>query len=312
MALLATLAAYSQVSTATLTGQVTDPSHARIPGAAIKVTNEETGVALSETTNQQGEYTFALLPPGHYRVDATVNGFRTYSRAGIVLEIGRVVPLDLAMELGSSNEVVKVMAEAPLLESESSMVSQLIENKTIVDMPINGQRVADLAALVGNTTVVQSGINYPRLQTSGGRADQQNWQIDGVNAGNILLDNPQTNFNPPVEAIQEFRILQNNYSAEYGNTTSGVVSFSTKSGTNELHGTLYEFFRNDQLDAENFFAVTKPPLRWNTYGFAVGGPIKRNRTFFFVTPEWGKERIGVPECSPVRLRCSETAISRRP
>jgi hypothetical protein len=287
--------AIAQISTATLTGTITDPTQARIPGVIVKVINEETGVALAEPTNSQGDFTIPLLPPGRYRIDAEAQGFKSYSRSGVVLEIGRSFRLDIAMELGQMSDVVKVSAAAPLLESEDATISQLIEHKTIVDMPLNGQRVADLAALMGNAIMVQSGINFPRLQIAGGRADQQSWILDGTNASNLSFS-PQstTNFNPPVETIQEFRILQNNYSAEYGNTVSGVVSFSTRSGTNEFHGAAYEFFRNDAMDAIRDFAATKPPLRWNTFGGSAGGPIRRNHTFFFAALEHGAQRIGVP------------------
>ena len=116
--------------------------------------------------------------------------------------------------------------------------------------------------------------------------------IDGVNSSNVALEIPQALFNPPVESVQEIRILQNNYSAEYGNSSGGVVSITTKAGTNDLHATIYEYLRNDKLDARNFFARDKAPLRWNIFGPSVGGPILKNRTFFFVNNEWTKQRIG--------------------
>lgn len=295
----------AQVATATLTGIVTDPTHAPIPGVTIQIFNDETGVATKGASNSQGEYTIPLLPPGHYRLKAEAQGFQSYQRTGLALEIGRVFRVDVALELGQMSQVVSVSASAPLLESENASISQLIENKTIVGMPLNGRRVGDLAALLGNAILIQSGVFLPRIEVGGGRADQLMWLLDGVTAQNVLLQTPQTNFNPPVESMQEFRILSNNYSAEYGGANSGVISFSTKSGTNQLRGVLYEFFRNDKLDARNFFSDTKAPLRWNIFGFAVGGPIKRNKTFYFVSTEWQKQHVGI-----TRLLNLPTALQR--
>src|SRR6476469_7450059 len=140
LVVLASSTLSAQISTATLTGTITDPTQARIPGVHVNVTNEATGVSVSERTNGQGDYTIPLLPPGRYRLEAEAQGFKSYARSGIVLEIGRSFRLDVALELGQMTDVVQVMAAAPLLESEYATVSQLIENKTIVDMPLNGQR----------------------------------------------------------------------------------------------------------------------------------------------------------------------------
>ncbi len=292
-ALMAGSAALAQVSTATLTGIVTDASAARIAGAAVQLSNQETGVSTRVSTNAEGEYTFALLIPGAYRLDVEAQGFRRHSRSGIVLEMGRTARLDMALELGAVAEVVEVKGTAPLLESESSTVGQFIENKTIIDMPLQGRRVGELLGLMGHSVFIAGDVIRPRVSTGGGRGDQQQWIIDGVNATNIALEVAQALFNPPVEAVQEIRVQQNSYSAEFGNSSSGVVTISTKSGTNDLHGNLYEFVRNDKLDARNFFSAGKAPLRWNVFGVAVSGPIRKNRTFFFTSNEWQRQRVGL-------------------
>jgi hypothetical protein len=293
--LTVTLAArgLAQVSSAALTGLVTDPSDARLPNVSLQLVNEETGVSREATTSTEGEYTFTLLPPGRYRLAAEAKGFRRLSHSGLALELGRTTRLDIRLDLGQVAETVEVTGTPPLLESESSTVGAFIENKTIIDMPLNGRRVGELLAGMGHTVFITGDIIRPRVATGGGRGDQQQWMIDGVNSSNIALEVTQALFNPPVEAVQEVRVQQNNYSAEFGNSSSGVVTITTKSGTNNFHGDAYEFFRNDKLDARNFFAARKTPLRWNIFGAAAGGPIRRNRTFFFSHSEWQRQRVGV-------------------
>ena len=285
--------AFPQGSTGTITGIVTDSSQAVLPGAAIEVLNADTGVLSTAETNQAGEYTVPLLQPGRYNLTARLDGFRTYSQQGVTVELGRVIRLDFSLEVGEVTETVEVVGSAPLLESETSTVGQFIENKTVTDMPLNGRRAGELVALMGNAVTIAKDVIRPRIAVSGGRGDQQQWMIDGVNSSNVALEIPQALFNPPVEAVQEIRVQQNGYSAEFGNSSGGVIAISTKSGTNALHGSLYEFLRNDKVDARNFFAADKAPLRWNVFGFAVGGPIIKNKTFFFVHNEWQKQRIGV-------------------
>lgn len=293
LAAVCAVSLFSQGSTGSITGIVTDASNARLPGASIEVRNVETGVAINASANEAGEYTVPLLQPGRYQLTARMDGFRTYSQTGLVIELGRVTRLDIALELGQVSETVEVVGSAPLLESESSTVGQFIENKTVTDMPLNGRRVGELAALMGNAVTISKDVIRPRISVAGSRGDQQQWMIDGVNASNVALEIPQALFNPPVEAVQEMRVQQSGYSAEFGNSAGGVMTISTRSGTNDLHGSLYEFLRNEKVDARNFFAADKAPLRWNVFGFAVGGPIIKNKTFFFVNNEWQKQRIGV-------------------
>ncbi|MGH8245694.1 MAG: carboxypeptidase regulatory-like domain-containing protein, partial [Gammaproteobacteria bacterium] len=304
--LLLPAAALAQVSTATLTGILTDASQARLPGVTLTLTNDDTGVATTAAANEQGEYTFPLVQPGRYRLTAEAPGFQAVTRTGIVLELGRTTRLDLTLQLGQLAQSIEVTGAAPLLESETSTAGQFIENKTIVDMPLNGRRVGELLGLVGGAVFVTGDVIRPRVTLAGGRADQQQWLLDGVNASNIALEAPQALFNPPVEAVQEIRVLENNYSAEFGNTSGGVVTMTTRSGTNRFTATVYEYLRNDKLDARNFFAADRPPLRWNVFGVVAGGPVIRNRTFFFSHIEWQRQRVGV-----TRLITVPTELERR-
>ncbi|MEP7367074.1 MAG: carboxypeptidase regulatory-like domain-containing protein [Acidobacteriota bacterium] len=296
---------YAQSSSGTLTGIVSDPSQARLADVALKLTNESTGVVLTAKTTSTGEYTFPLLASGSYRLEAELGGFQRASRTGIVMELGRTVRLDVALSLGQVSESVEVSGAAPLLESETATVGQFIENKTIADMPLNGRRVGDLLGLMGNGVYIQGDVIRPRVSIGGGRADQQQWLLDGVNSSNIALEVPQALFNPPVEAVQEIRIQQSAYSAEFGNSSSGVIQMTTRSGTNKYTGLLYENLRNDKLDARNYFAANKPPLRWNVFGGAFGGPIIKNKTFFFSHVEFQRQRVGV-----VRNLTVPTALER--
>lgn len=250
-------------STSGITGIVSDPASARLEGAIITARNEATGVTQGTVTRAGGEFAIAPLPPGNYELTAEAPGFQRYARKGVVLETGRVIRLDFSLAVGQVTETLEVTAQAPLLESESATVGQFIENKTVSGMPINGRRVGDLLKLMGNAVYVTGDVIRPRVTVAGSRGDQQQWLLDGVNSSNVALEIPQALFNPPVESVQEVRILQNNYSAEFGNSSGGVVSITTRSGTNEVHGSAYEFFRNDALDARNFFAARKAPLRYN-------------------------------------------------
>ena len=279
--------------TGSITGVVVDASESRLPGTTVEVTNLDTGVSATTTTNEAGEYTIPLLQVGRYQLTAVATGFRTHSRSGITVELGRAARLDLALEVGQVTETVEVVGSIPLVESESSTVGQFIENKMVTDMPLNGRRAGELAALMGNAVTISKGVIRPRIAVAGSRGDQQQWLIDGVNSSNVALEIPQALFNPPVEAVQEMRVQQNGYSAEYGNSAGGVMTIVSRSGTNQLHGALYHFIRNDKVDARNFFSKSKAPLRWNVFGFAAGGPVIKNKSFFFVNNEWQKQQIGV-------------------
>lgn len=282
-----------------LVGSISDATSARLEGVVVTVRNEATGVSQTVTTNTNGEFVVAPLQPGSYEVSAERDGFQRYTRTGVTLELGRTVRLDIGLSVGQVTESVLVTGQAPLLESENATVGQFIENKTVRDMPINGRRVGDLLKLMGNAVYVSGDVIRPRVTVAGSRGDQQQWLLDGVNSSNVALEIPQALFNPPVESVQEVRIQQNNYSAEFGNSSGGVVSISTRSGTNEFHGSAYEFFRNDALDARNFFSAQKAPLRYNIFGFTAGGPVIKNRTFFFTSNEWQKQRVGATRLSTV-------------
>lgn len=287
---------------ATLSGALTDPSGAVVASVSIKLVNSLTGESYTAVSNADGIYTIPLVKPGNYELTAEASGFKQFRQTGIVLETGVPARLDIQLELGGVTETVTVHESVPLLQSESSSVGAVINRETIENMPLINRRAAQLARLNGFVVQVGTGSNFTM---AGGRGDNSNWTIDGGNAQNILLGVATLNFDPPIDALQEFRVEVSNYKAELGRTGGGVVMMTTRSGTNHFHGSLYEFLRNDKLDARSFFAADRPVLRYNQFGAGLGGPIRKDRTFFFVSYEGIRQKsqathlVGVPTSAEI-------------
>lgn len=294
MASLFTLTLAAQTQTR-LTGTVTDNTGSVIPGAAITISNINTGVTLSAESNASGNYNFPILASGQYELICEFAGFKTYSQSGLVLETGTVRGVNIEMQVGDVTETIEVDAAAPLLETESSTVGQFIERDTVFNMPVASRRSASLVRLLGNVTYRSEGgaEALPFFSMAGGRSRNQMWTLDGTVIQNMSLGIAQLGLNPPAESLQEFKAEQSNYSAEYGRAGGGFIVMTTRSGTNEFHGAAYEFFRNQALDTRTFFAPTKAPLRYNIFGTSAGGPIAKNKTFFFFNYEGGRRRDGV-------------------
>jgi len=292
--------ALAQTSLGRITGRVTDPDGAVIPAVDVVALNQETGVSTTTQTNESGMYTFAALQPGTYTISATLQGFKTFKRSGIKLETAQVLELNIGMELGAVTETVTVTGEAPLLESTTSTVSQMMEQRVMQEMPLTDRRSLNLVALSGAVVFLQGG-HRAKFSLAGGRSRNQAYIFDGGTLQNMRLGVGQSRTDPPVTAVREFRIVENSYAAEYGGSASGVIVASTKSGTNEFHGSAYEYFRNDKLDAAGFFAPIKDGKkqktvrRYHLFGGAVGGPIIKNRTHFFVAVEKTKHSIGATQ-----------------
>lgn len=278
-----------------LTGTVSDNTGSVIPGARITITNVNTGVLQQTETNPSGSYNFPFVAAGQYELTCEFEGFKTYSQSGIVLETGTVRGVDIEMELGDVTETIEVEAAAPLLETESSTVGQFIERDTVFNMPLASRRSASLVRLLGNVTYRNEGgaEALPFFSMAGGRSRNQMWTLDGTVIQNMSLGIAQLGLNPPAESLQEFKAEQSNYSAEYGRAGGGFIVMTTRSGTNDFHGAAYEFFRNQAIDTRTFFAPSKAPLRYNIFGASAGGPIAKNRTFYFLNYEGGRRRDGV-------------------
>ncbi len=291
--------ALAQTSLGRISGRVLDPQGAVIPAVEVVATNERTGVSIQAVSNEAGIYALSFLPPGLYRISASGPGFKRYERKGLAVQTADVLALDIAMELGNVTEVVQVTAEAPLLESASATVGQFVDSRVVSEMPLNGRRVLELARLAGGVVFVNySNFAKPNFSLAGGRVQNQMFWLDGGNIQNMRLGVGQVDTDPSVEVIQEFRVVQNAYAAEYGGSAGGLLISTTKSGANNFHGSGFEYFRNDRLDAPGFFAPTdgtrklKAPLRYNLFGGTLGGPILRNRTHFFAGYEGTRRTDG--------------------
>jgi hypothetical protein len=283
--------------TSQITGLVTDSTSAAVPGAEVTATHIETGTARKATTNATGSYTLPFLPTGTYRVDISRSGFRPVTRQDISLSLDQVVRVDFALELGAVNEAILVEAKAAPLESETSSLGQVVENKTIVTLPLNGRNYTQLVGLIPGAAPTTRARSSDGMSINGNRVFQNSFLIDGIDNNNYILgvdtDSTQA-VHPSVDAIQEFKVDTANFSAEYGRAAGGVINVAIKSGSNEFHGSLFEFFRHDKLDANDFFSnragLDSPPLRFNQFGGTLGGPIFRNRTFFFGSYQGTRQR----------------------
>jgi hypothetical protein len=290
--------AYGQV--AAIRGVITDPSGAVVPDVEVTATNVASGVTQTVKTNSSGIYAVPFLNPGTYRVQAAKEGFATLTRDNLKLDVEQVARVDFTLSLGAASQSVSVSAAAALLDSETSVVGQVITNRSIVELPLNGRNYLELARLTAGVTPAngsrESGTGA--FSAVGQHGSQTNISLDGIDnssrlSGGILGNEAQI-ATPSIDSVAEFKVVTNNNSAEYGFRLGGTVIVSTKSGTNQLHGSLYEFLRNDQLDGANFFAVgrAKPEYRQNQFGGTAGGRIIRDRTFYFLSYEGTRIRSG--------------------
>jgi hypothetical protein len=275
--LLFTGLAYAQVSTGSIAGQITDQSRAAVPGASVTLTNEGTGVERSVLTDGSGNYVFPLVAPGKYRLRATASGFRTYEVSGLEVQVTQAVTHNIQLEVGDTATKLEVVATAPVLEQRNAEVGQVISQDEVVGLPLNGRNFLDLAKLVPGVAELAGSSQSNGLAINGQRANQIGFYFDGVDTRTETSGRPA--FSPSIEAIQEFKIQQNNFSAEFGRNPAGI-NLALRPGTNEFHGTVFEFLRNDKLDARSFFSPRVDPLRRNQFGAVVGGPVVRSRTFF--------------------------------
>lgn len=294
--LFAASALFGQIS-ANLSGTVTDQSGSLVPGVTLTATNVETGVQRETQSNDAGFYEFPSLPPGLYSLAAKRAGFRQVVREGLRLEVNQSARIDLAMQVGALTETVEVQAAAPLLETSTSAVGQVIETKAVSDLPLNGRNFLQLAVLangaigvgygpqgtIGAGTRADDTRGGGELMVNGNREMSNDYLLDGVD--NNFRRNALITVRPTVESIQEFKMQTNLFGAEQGRNSGATVNVITKNGTNTFHGSAFEFLRNSALDARNFFNAkstsAKPPYRHNQFGGSLGGPVIHNKLFFF-------------------------------
>lgn len=299
-----------QTASARITGRISDGTGAVIPGVAVKVTNVDTNITQSATSGETGDYTLLYLPPGRYQLETSAEGFRAHKQAAFTLALDQGLRLDIRLDVGATSDSVTVTEAPPVLNTDNGTRGQTITAAEIAEIPLDGRNFGDLALLTGGVIPKGDGGDGS-YAVNGARADNTGFVLDGMN--NTQRRNTGAVINPPIEGVQEFKMITSGFSAEYGRYAGGVLTAITKSGTNRLRGSLYEFLRNDALDATGYFDLQKAKLRRNQFGATVSGPLwlpklynGRNRTFFLFTWESlrlvdGKTQRGiVPEPGMLR------------
>jgi hypothetical protein len=305
--LCSALVARAQSASGEIAGSVLDDSGAAIPKAAVTVLNTDTGLERRFETDSLGNYIFTQLSPGSYSLQVEKAGFQRFVREGITLQVGQRARIDVPLRVGAVTESVSINAQAGLLDVEEASLGQVIENRKILELPMNGRNLIGLAAL---TTGVSPGVGFgmgipdgrqalvnaatASFLINGGMGAHNDVLMDGIPLA-VCCQN-QIALIPSIDTTQEFRVRTNLYDAQFGRTSGGLVTFASKAGTNAFHGSLYEFLRNRNLDANNFFnnraGIAKAPFSYNQYGLRVGGPVIRNKTFFFFNYEAIRNRKG--------------------
>ncbi|MEZ5400846.1 MAG: TonB-dependent receptor [Bryobacteraceae bacterium] len=306
--LFAGAAAFAQQGAGTITGTVTDQQDAVVAAAAVQIRNTNTNATFRAVTNESGAFVAPGLPVGAYELSAEAAGFKRTVLSGIVLQVNQTANLEIRLEIGQVAESVEVVGESPLVNTSNATVGEVIENRRVRDLPLNGRGALALtlltAGVVSNAGPTNSGFGDRGIQISSvsinGSPSSMNAQmLDGSN--NILSYVGEVGVPPAVDAVEEFKVQSGSMSAEFGFTAGGAINLVTKSGTNRIHGSAYEFLRNDKFDARNTFARTKLPLRYNQFGGTIGGPFVKDRTFGFFNYEKYLLRRSSPRIASVPI-----------
>lgn len=305
---------YAQVTGGTISGTVTDSTGKVLPNVHISITNLATEVGREVTTNEEGFYSAPNLLPGTYEMKFSAAGFKTEAQRGITLTVAASVSLDQTLRVGSITETVLVQSEVPAVQTSSSDISAVVNATTVRELPLNGRSWTDLAQLQAGVSAIHTQPDFSagtdrgnrgfgqQLTISGARPQQNNYRLDGVSLNDYANGAPGSVLGGSlgVDAIQEFSVITSNYSAEYGKTSGGVVNAITRSGTNTIHGSAYEFLRNSRLDARNYFdSGDIPPFKRNQFGGTIGGPIQKDGTFFFADFEGIRQSKGITTVATV-------------
>ncbi|HEY6390047.1 MAG TPA: carboxypeptidase regulatory-like domain-containing protein [Bryobacteraceae bacterium] len=301
---------FAQSGRAELFGTVRDPSGLPIAGVAIEARDESTSSVSRGTTNSAGEFHFFALPPGNYALQASKPRFSTLRRSGIELRVADRVSLDLQLQVGELTQSVEVNAAVPLLQTTSGTESFLASEVKVTTLPLDGRNFVPLIALAPGVALPPGSAASPSLlpRINGSRPRTSEYVYDGIS---VLQPEPgQVAYFPIIDSVAEFRVQINSYSAEYGRSNGGIIQVATRSGANEFHGTLFEFFRNEALNARNLFALPgpNPPFKRNQYGVAIGGPIQKDKTFFFADWQGTRLRIGNTKTSTVPTSAQHQGI----
>ena len=280
-------------------GRVGDPSGAVLGNVKVTATNDATGVGHDALTNDSGDYVFPDLPVGTYSLTFDLSGFKKSVRHGIALDVNQVITLNMTLQLGAAQEVVDVTSEAPLVDTTSTQLGAVVNNRSVNELPLNARDTYQFLQLqpgvqsqLGSSGGTFYGSNDAgAVSVNGGRGRSNNFSVNGGDANDAFVNLPTVQ--PTPDAIEEFRVISNTFDAEYGRNSGAVVNVITKSGTNQWHGDIYEYFRNTVLNAQGFFNTVKPQENQNQFGGTFGGPLKKDRTFFFTSYEGRRVRQGI-------------------
>ncbi len=306
-------------STGSIQGVVTDASGAVLPNASLLITSPSTGQKQTVVTDGAGLYAAPSLQPGSYSIEAKAPGLQTTTVFNVKVEVSSTTRQDFSLSVANASQTVQIEAQTPVVETSSVTLGTVVDSKTVQEIPLNGRHFVDLAQLVpGTVTPPQSGFLTSPLRgqgtssfnSAGGREDTVNFMINGVNMNDISQN--QITFQPTVNTVEEFKIDNSTFSAEYGRNSGSIVNIATRAGTNQIHGEAYDYFRNNALDARNFtnpIGVQQSPFRRNQFGGDVGFPIKKDRTFLFTSYEQLKQRQSLPINTPVLSAVNRAAIA---
>ncbi len=289
---------------ASITGTVSDPQQAPIPNVSVTLTNVDMGIAVRANTNVEGNFEFGFVRPGNYMIKVVHPGFRAFQQGPIKLDVDQRARVNVGLELGEAKSAVNVEAGASGVQTESSTLGTVTNTRKILEIPLNGRFILDVALLAPGTMVpstnnrtflaVPSGVGISGINASGTREDSTNYLLDGINLSDMAQN--QITLQPNIDMVQEFNVQMNSFSAEYGRNAGIIVNAVTKPGSNAIHGSVYEFLRNQRFDAKNFFDPPGPiiPFNRNIFGYSVGAPVIKDRTFFFTSYEG---RVGLEVAS---------------
>src|SRR6202165_1245425 len=317
---------YAQVTGATLSGTVTDQSGGVVPKAGISIKNIATGVTRAVTTDPAGFYSAPNLLPGNYEITTAATGFSSEAQTGLTLTVGAQQVLNFTLRVGQVAQTVEVSTEAPNVQLASSAISAVVNSTTVRELPLNGRSWTDLATLQPGVSAIQTQTSFTegadrgnrgfgnQITVAGDRPEQNNYRLDGVSINDFNNAAPGSVLGGDlgVDAVQEFSVITSNVSAEYGRTSGGVINAITRSGTNQFHGSAYEFLRNDALDAANFFensnGLKKASFRQNQFGVSAGAPIRKDKLFIFGDYEGIRSSKGIPVSITVPSNAARSGI----
>src|ERR1700685_1386395 len=283
-----------------IVGRVADPSGAVLAGVKITLINEATSISRDALTNDSGDYTFVEVVPGTYTVQFELTGFKKNLQKSVIVDLNQVVTLNSTLQIGGSQEIVEVTSEAPQIDTTSTQLGAVINDRSVNELPLNTrdtyqflQLQPGVQAQLGSSGALFAGSSDAgSVSVNGGRTRANNFSVNGGDANDQFVNLPTVQ--PTPDSVAEFRVITNTFDAEYGRNSGSVVNVITKSGSNTFHGNLYEYFRNTALNAQGYFNTVKPQLNQNQFGGTIGGPIKKDRTFFFASYEGRRIRDGVP------------------